>query len=145
MILVSKKLHVFSSISNSKKVNHELKSHQSPHTTKQKQEREIFAPQTLTNPKNYRSTITRLTEENERERQRGTLSPRSRYLMATDSPESLSFINLASPKLPDPILRTNSYRSLSCIIGRLKSNAASIAVSKPSLVFWEENINVVVN
>lgn len=46
-----------------------------------------------------------------------TLSPLSMYLTATSSSVCLSLINLATPKLPEPISRTNSYRSLVCMIG----------------------------
>lgn len=46
-----------------------------------------------------------------------TLSPLSIYLTATSSLVCLSLINLATPKLPDPISLTRSYRSLSCMIG----------------------------
>lgn len=46
-----------------------------------------------------------------------TLLPRSIYLTATSSLVCLSVISLATPKFPDPISRTKSYRSLSCMIG----------------------------
>lgn len=46
-----------------------------------------------------------------------TFSPLSMYLTATSSSVCLSLINLATPKLPDPISLTSSYRSLSCMIG----------------------------
>ena len=62
-------------------------------------------------------TKTMIDSENPKNLQSLTFSPRSMYLTATSSLVTLSLISLATPKFPDPMSRTRSYRSLSCMIG----------------------------
>jgi len=65
---------------------------------------------------NYSQHRIESTGEGERD-QRDTFSPRSMYLTATSSLVRRSRMRRATPKLPEPMSRTSSYRSLSCMIG----------------------------
>jgi hypothetical protein len=65
---------------------------------------------------NYSQRRNETIGEGERD-QRDTFSPRSMYLTATSSVVRRSRMRRATPKLPEPMSRTSSYRSLSCMIG----------------------------
>jgi hypothetical protein len=59
----------------------------------------------------------------------GTFSPRWMYLTATSSPDARARMRRATPKLPDPMSRTCSYRSPSCIIGISIASSPVLSIS----------------
>jgi hypothetical protein len=68
------------------------------------------------------------------EAEQSTFSPRSMYLTATSSPEARVRMRRATPKLPDPMSRTCSYRSPSCIIGISIASGPVLSISPASLL-----------